>query len=248
MTVDKLDVPPAWSDLPPWILKYVDNVNAGERHFLRNAVSTFSQTTERKDLHAKEFQEILNKIKSNAETLGMQVNERKTQLLYVFPAIHSEVSSHIILKDGTQIASQDRMVLLGFAFGNRPNLDTHMDLISKKFNIRVWVVRHLKQSGVPDKDIAAVFASTIRLVIEYACPVYAPMLTGTQAETIERMQRRVLKIIYGHRTSYRAAMEKSGLPTMEQRRIEICERFTNKTSSTEQWKDWYPPTPWPNIT
>ena len=71
MTVDELDVPPTWSDLPPWILKYVDDVNAGERHFLRNAISTFSQVTEQKNLHAKECQEIFNKIKSNADVLGM---------------------------------------------------------------------------------------------------------------------------------------------------------------------------------
>ena len=135
------------------------------------------------------------------------------------------------------------MTLLGFKFGHRPNLDAHMELVWRKFNVRMWVIRHLKQSGVPDKDIAAVFASTIRPAIEYACPVYSPMLTKSQAEDLEKMQRRVLKVIYGHKTSYRDALSKAGIPTMSDRRASICERFANKTSASPQWSRWFPLNP-----
>ena len=137
--------------MPPWILKYVDDVNAGERHFLKNAVSIFSQLTEHKDIHAEECQSAFRRIRSNSELYGMSVNQRKTQLLCITAAVYSTVSSHIKLDDGTLLKSQDSMTLLGFRFGYRPNLDAHMDLIWKKFNVRMWVIRHLKQSGVPDK-------------------------------------------------------------------------------------------------
>ena len=77
---DHLETPDTWREMPPWILKYVDDVNAGERHFLKNAVSTFSQLTEHKDIRAEECERAFRKIKSNSESYGMCVNQKKTQL------------------------------------------------------------------------------------------------------------------------------------------------------------------------
>ena len=93
----------------------------------------------------------------------------------------------------------------------------------------------MKLSGVPNNDIATVFMTTIRPVIEYACPVYNHMLTGSQIETLEAMQRRCFKIIYGHQTSYREARERSGAPLLSERRKTIVEKFTHKTANDPRW-------------
>ena len=124
----------------------------------------------------------------------MRVNPKKTQLLSISPAIHSEVRSFVCLEDGSEIESQDSLTLLGLCFGDRPTPVAHIALIEKKFNIQSWIIRHLKQAVVPNLDTASVFASTIRPVIEYGSPVYHWMLTGQHSEILERMQRRCLKI------------------------------------------------------
>ena len=169
----------------------------------------------------------------------MLVNERKTQLLCVSAAIHSSVSSFIRTAEGT-IESQQSLTILGFRFGERPTVSEHMKLIQNKVNMRTWAIRHLKQSGVPDKDIIAVYTSTIRAAIEYASPIYHSLLTKTQEEEIERYQRRCLKIIYGCRVSYADALERSGLKTMKIRREEAFGKFAAKTSANQKFERWFP--------
>ena len=117
-----------------------------------------------------------------------------------------------------------------------------MELISRKFNIRVRAIRHLKASGIPPKDIVTVYTFTIRSVIEYASPVvYHPMLSAAQAENLEKMQRICLEIIFGHKLSYSKALEEAKLQTLKDRREEITLRFAKKNcSSNHKFDRWFP--------
>ena len=232
--------PQEWPPFMPWSLKYVDDVNAGERLCLRNATSIFSQAKEQKILQAAECQKIFGIICDNAARIGMVVNPKKTQLLCVSPAIYSDVSAFIITPDGEKIESQESMTVLGFRFGNRPNVCEHMRLIRDKFNTRSWIVRHLKGAGVPDHDIAKVYASVVRSALEYASPIYHSLLTKAQEEELERMQRQCLKVIYGFNTSYANALEKSELKTMKERRDEAFKTFAKKTSMNPDHVGWFP--------
>ena len=221
----------------PLTLKYIDDVNVAEQHNTRDAVSTFSQTREKKSVFAGECDARFKNIMANAGKTGMRVNLKKTKLLCLSAALHSEVSSHIEDGQGGTIESQDSLMVLGFAFDTKPSMSAHIKLIEKKYNVRSWVVRHLKQAGVPNKDIVTAYASAIRSSIEYAAQVYHPMLTYAQSECLERMQRRCLKIIYGYKMSYTEALETSGL---NERREVTFERFTMKTSQSEKFDRWFP--------
>ena len=136
--------------------------------------------------------------------------------------------------------SSSEMILLGFKFGNKPTVAAHVDFIISKFNSRSWLIRHLKQAGVPDQDLVKIFATVIRPVIEYAVPVYHPLLTEDQKSLIESLQRRILKIIYGYKTSYARALESSGLPSLEDRRREIVEKFVLKIKMNPNFGHWIP--------
>ena len=68
-----------------------------------------------------------------------------------------------------------------------------MILIKKMFNIRSWLLRYLSLAGVSKYDIAKIFASVIRSVIEYAVPVYHKMLNSNQSDEIEKLQRRSIE-------------------------------------------------------
>ena len=87
--------------MDPWMLLY-----AGERHLLTDAILTFSQHLVDKKLHAKQCQGYFKTVSTNASALGMKVNENKTQLLCIAPAIHSSVSSYIKLEDGSKLYFQ----------------------------------------------------------------------------------------------------------------------------------------------
>ena len=232
--------PQEWPPFMPWSLKYVDDVNAGERLCLRNATSIFSQAKEQKILQALECQSIFGIICDNATKIGMVVNPKKTQLLCVSPAIYSDVSAFITTPDGGKIESQESMTVLGFRFGNRPNVSEHMRLIRDKFNARSWIVRHLKGAGVPEKDIVKVYASVVRSALEYASPIYHSLLTKAQEEELERMQRQSLKVIYGFTKSYANALKDSGVKTMKERRDEAFKTFAKKTSEHPDHAGWFP--------
>ena len=71
---------------------------------------------------------------------------------YICPNEHS----------GDNIASQDSLTLLGFAFGVRPDTTPNIALIKKNYGMRAWLVRLLKIPGVDNPTIAKVFSSVVR--------------------------------------------------------------------------------------
>ena len=146
----------------------------------------------------------------------------------------------MLSRKGLRIESTDSLTLLGFRFSNRPTVSAHMQLIRDKFNARSWMIRHLKRAGVPDGDLIGVYTSTIRSVLEYASCVYTPMLTQGDDEMLERLQGRVLKTIFGYHTSYREALEKSGLQSLKERRNLSLKKFTEKTVANPRFDDWFP--------
>ena len=105
---------------------------------------------------------------------------------------------------------------------------------------RSWTIFHLKQNRIPTEDLISVYSSIIRFSIEYAVSVYHHMLNGEQTERLERMQRKTFKTIYGHKVSYRSALERSGLRTLAERREEIVETFTAKLAANGRFSEWFP--------
>ena len=63
------------------------------------------------------------KIRTEADEIGLQVNEKKTQLLCVSTSSKSDVDSYICLQDGSKIESQRSLKVVGFHFSNRPTVD-----------------------------------------------------------------------------------------------------------------------------
>ena len=90
----------------------------------------------------------------------MLVNPSKTNLLCITPSTTYQVSCFITPSSGNQIESKNTMTMLGFSFSDRPNVSAHVDLIKKKFNCRSRLIRHLKQAGLPDKDIVQIFKNS----------------------------------------------------------------------------------------
>ena len=240
LTASNIPEPPSWNQIEPWVDKYVDDVNAGERLYLKNAVSTFSQSKEKKRILATACQDFFDRIRTNSGRLGMKINESKTRLFCITAAQNSEVLAFIKTSPDTHIESVDDMVLLGYAFDSKPSVAAHVRLIIRKFNIRSWLLRHLISAGVPQNDVSKIYSTVICPVLEYATPVYSPLLGQNQIDEIESLQRRSLKIIFGHKTSYSKALELSGLSTLEQQRCEIARKFVSKLALNTKFNHWLP--------
>ena len=144
-------------------------------------------------------------------------------------AINSEVRSFVeVGENQPNIESTESLVILGLKFGSKPTVSAHIDFIKQKYYARAWLICHLKAASVPLDNVATIFATTIRPVLEYAAAVYHPFLTAKQSDELKSLQRRSLKVVYGHRVSYRDALTKANLPTLAHRRELILEKIAGK--------------------
>ena len=140
----------------------------------------------------------------------MKVNCKKTQLLLISPPNSYDSSAYISLC-GERVESGRSLKLLGFTFGNEPNVNAHYDSIKQKFRKRFWALIHLKNAGFTGDQIMTLFNVYIRLVIEYCCVVYYPLLTAAQTEGLERMQKQAARLAYGWNLFYAELCEEKGI-------------------------------------
>lgn len=103
-----------------------------------------------------------------------------------------------------------------------------------------WVLRHLKTSGFSEPELACVYRTVIRPILDYCCPVYHPMINDEQDQIIERLQCQALKNIYGYKTKYSDMRKMAGVTTHRQRRIDLCDKFANKSLASDRFSEWFP--------
>ena len=170
----------------------------------------------------------------------MRVNCEKTQLLCVSSNVINSVKSYIRYK-GSEIRSTDKLKILGFTFGSKPNVQAHVDALVYKFRSRLWALRHLRRSGMCQADLLFVYLSVLRPVLDFAVPAYHSLLTQTQSDKLEGLQCRALKIVYNCDLSYNAALTKSSITTLSERRRILVENFAIKASKNPRFADgWFP--------
>jgi hypothetical protein len=81
----------------------------------------------------------------------------------------------------------------------------------------------------------------VRPVLEYAAPVWHSNLTCKQSASIESIQKRACKIIFGLEYSgYESALNKCGLIPMAERREDLCTKFAQSCVSSDRFKYLFP--------
>lgn len=192
-------------------------------------------------IHAQQCEELFHSVRENASEIGMTVNQKKTQLLCVSPAIGTTVQSYIRVEDGTKLVSQKQMKQLGFYFSERPNVDLHLENVARKFRARLWFIRHLKKAAVGKEDLLHVYKCFLLPIIDYASVVYHSIITKQQSHDLERLQSSALKIIYGWKKSYAEILEENELEYLIQRRQRLTDNFIIKTAQNPRYSDvWFP--------
>ena len=236
-------MPPNWTDVPLSVKVYIDDLNNLEKVRHHNAVSIMSEEKTVLLAHAHKSEENFNRIKERASEILMKVNSKKTQLLCISGNNNIEVRSYI-RSENAEIQSGSELKILGFWFGQRPNVDVHLEKLLTKFRSRLWALRHLRKSGMCQSDLLFIYLAVLRPVLDFAAPAYHSLLTATQRDLLESLQRRVFKIIYGNNTSYRAALELSGVSTLNDRRQCLTKNFAISAQKNPRYSDgWFPKKP-----
>ena len=151
--------------------------------------------------------------------------------------------SFITTSDGTKISSrgrEDKMKLLGFHLSNKPGVSAHVEALKRRFRQRFWVLIHLRTFGFTEAELVRVYKTVVRPVHDYCAVVFHSSLTDEQDELLERQQSHALKLIFGPYMSAGKMREKAGLPTLRQRRVDLCDKFAAKTAKNSRFAHWFP--------
>jgi len=86
-------------------------------------------------------------------------------------------------------------------------------------------------AGVPQTQLRHFYLTVIPPVLECAAPVWHHLITKTQADQTEAIQKRAIRIIYTctHDMPYVSAIFVADLPTIADRRDQLSRKFFNST-------------------
>ena len=93
--------------------------------------------------------------------------------------------------------------------------------ITAKASRRMFLLKQLKRAGIDRKSLIQFYWACIRSVLEYTCQAFQSSLPAYLSDQIERVQKRVLRILFPE-VSYSMALEDAGLKSLFHRREELC--------------------------
>ena len=75
----------------------------------------------------------------------------------------------------------------------------------------------IQKAGIPKERLKDAYVSIMRSVLEFSSNVYHSQLTKFLSNPLEKMQKRLLKLIYGYDKSYEELLAEAGLEKLEER-------------------------------
>ena len=185
----------AWK---PWLVnidKYVDDNIQEEAVNFENAMQVLTAGESLKIKHAIPTQNVFRHVIRRAEQRGMKANTSKTAMICISDSLNFKTSAYIYDGDGHKLQSGAKMKVLGWHFSDRPTVESHVEVMSRRFRERYWVLRHLKHNGFSDQDLLRVYTTMVRPVADHMMEAYHSMLTDGQDERVERLQTHALKCL-----------------------------------------------------
>ena len=220
-------------------LKYVDDNLMATKINMDSAAVQAGQGKPHKTKHDIQTQNVFRRVVARAESRGMVVNKKKTQMLCVSDALNYVAGGYLLDAENNRIESGNKLKVLGFHLDSRPTVHAHIDALKIRMRDSTWILRHLGLAGFTEGELATVYCTVIRPILDYCAVVYHPMLTDEQDQAVERLQAKALKNIYGYKDSYRTMREKAGITTHRARRVELCDKFAAKAAANPRF-DWFP--------
>ena len=171
---------------------------------------------------------------------NMQPNADKCKELIIdFTKNIHNYSPLMIEFEGNDLPVVTSAKILGVTISDNLKWNDHVLECIKKANKRLFFIVSLKRANVPVKDNLDFYCCSIRSVLEYCAPVYHHALPAYLSEELERVQKRITKIL-APRLPYSEAFTIFGLTRLKDRRSNTCVKFftdiTNNPTPKRQRK------------
>ena len=221
------------------IFKYVDDTTITINMPADSGIRHISAAAPEEEIPANDLRSFFLSLIEAAEDMGMAVNCKKTQLLCFSPDNGYNTTASFMV-NGESVSCQETMKLLGYMLGTAPGATDQVGLIKAKFRARFWSLIHLRRAGISGDRLFKLYAALVRPILETNCVIFHPMLTRTQDEEIERLQKQVVRLCYGHDESYAEACRIHQLERLGTRRETRIRRFTSKAMNNPRFASrWF---------
>ena len=132
-----------------------------------------------------------------------------------------------LIVDGESLPVVKKAKILGVVTSSTLQWNDNIRESIKKANKRIYFIVLLKRAGVEVEDVLKFYCTVIRPVLEYCAQAFHHFLPNYLAEELEVVQKRVLKIMFSE-MAYCDALEHFRLPTLFQRREDMCNKLFTK--------------------
>ena len=210
-------------------LKYVDDLTI----FQSCPVNDVSDTST--------LQDVTDAIYQWASENRMVINTQKSKVMHFYTAKKPLVLPDISI-NGNSIPISTTSKLLGVSISNSFTWQDQVDSIVAKGSRALYMLYIMKRFNIAQEDLLRVYTTYIRPLLEYCAPVIHAGLTASQAQQIERVQKRALHIIAGYDNSYRELLHKFQIDNLADRRQEMCLRLGKQMLKSPIHREILPPT------
>ena len=136
--------------------------------------------------------------------------------------------------------STKTMKLLGFVFSDKPTVSSQVENLIMKATKRMFVLRHYSKL-LPGTDLIRLYRRLVRSILEYSLVAYHFMLTQSQSNDLENIQKKCLHCMFAYQKHYKQLLEESGLATLISRRENAVLKFAQKTAHNLVYSQWFKP-------
>ena len=142
--------------------------------------------------------------------------------------------------NGISIPVVDKAKLLGVTISSDLSWQNHVNEVVAKGSRALYMLHVMKKFQPPQEHMIKVYITYIRPLLEYCAPVFNAGLTAQQAQRIERIQKRALKIIGGYDQNYQQLLSQLNLESLADRRERLCLRFNKQMLHSQVHRDIFP--------
>ena len=173
---------------------------------------------------AYQTQSKLNQIAKWSEENLVKLNEQKCSYL-IFSRTKEPFSTRLALNN-CKLDQISATKLLGVWITEDLSWQKNTQEICRKAYARLSMLTKLKYVGVGIEDLIDIYKLYIRSLTEYCATAFHSSLTLEQSTDLERIQKTCLRVILGDNyVSYTAALEMTGLSSLNERREKRCLEF-----------------------
>ena len=143
--------------------------------------------------------------------------------------------------NGKNIEITDKTKLLGVIISNDLKWEDNTDLLIKKANARMQLLRKCASFTKDKNELKNIYILFVRSILEQSCVVWHSSINQENSESLERVQKSAIKIILQEEyIEYPDGLLKLNLETLSERRKTLCQNFAVETAKHESLKHLFP--------